>query len=92
MLTWASAPRSLFVRFHFFVQLALAWCPLWVVLCGIKNALVGQIRAMSNFKIIPLTNGEPRDVELDFITPLMGVKNPQSSEKALSADSQRHHV
>jgi hypothetical protein len=47
---------------------------------------------MSNFKNIPLTKGEPRDVELDFITPLMGVKNPQSSEKALSADSQRHHV
>ena len=50
---------------------------------------------MTNDKKIPLTEGEPRDVEVVFITQLMRGENPQcaghGSLKALSLDTKRHH-
>jgi hypothetical protein len=51
---------------------------------------------MTNVKKIPLTEGEPRDVEVVFIVPLMRGGNTQGagnvSVKALSLDTQRYHV
>jgi hypothetical protein len=63
---------------------------------GFENALVGQTRVMTRCKTMPLTHGEPRELEVDRAQPLMGAKHPLSSgcgrNEARGADTRRPHV
>lgn len=61
-----------------------------------ESALAGQTKVMSNLNKIALMEGQPRDVEVVFMMPLMRGGNPQGAGnvgiKALSLDARRCHV
>ncbi len=61
-----------------------------------ESAPARQNKVITNAKKIPLAEGQPRDMKIVYMTPLMRIGNPQSTGQgrvqALNPDTQRHHA